>query len=152
MTCSSDLFGPAPMGYVHAMRFSEADDSSGHLIDAYGPEGILIGGRRFTRGLILTPARLQEGWGPANAADLTVEHIEALLRIDPDVAVQVVVLGTGARQIFPDAELYYAVVGRGVGFEVMDTGAACRTFNILVTEGRRVVAGLLPWTADPYPE
>ncbi len=125
------------------MRFSEADGSSGQLIDAYGKEGILIGGRRFTQGLIVTPNRVQEGWGPAHPAALTVEHLDALLAIEPET--QVIVLGTGETQVFPDPALYFAVIGRGVGFEVMDTGAACRTYNILLSEGRRVVAGLLPW-------
>jgi uncharacterized protein len=125
------------------MRFSEADGSSGQLIDAYGGEGILIGGRRFTRGLIVTPNQVQEGWGPARPADLTVEHLDALLAIEPET--QVIVLGTGETQVFPDPALYFAVIGRGIGFEVMDTGAACRTYNILISEGRRVVAGLLPW-------
>ncbi|MFB1489942.1 MULTISPECIES: Mth938-like domain-containing protein [unclassified Thiocapsa] len=125
------------------MKFSQADGSSGHLIDAYGSEGILIGGRRFTRGLIVTPSRVEEGWGPAQPADLTVEHLEALIAIEPEI--QIIVLGTGEIQVFPDPALYFAVIGRGVGFEVMDTGAACRTYNILMSEGRRVVAGLLPW-------
>lgn len=131
------------MGYVRPMKFSQADGSSGHLIDAYGSEGILIGGRRFTRGLIVTPSRVEEGWGPAQPADLTVEHLEALIAIEPEI--QIIVLGTGEIQVFPDPALYFAVIGRGVGFEVMDTGAACRTYNILMSEGRRVVAGLLPW-------
>ncbi|WP_296810995.1 Mth938-like domain-containing protein [Thiocapsa sp.] len=126
------------------MRFSEADSSSGQLIDAYGKEGIRIGGRRFTRGLIVTPNRVEEGWGPADPADLTVEHLDALIAIEPGI--QVIVLGTGETQVFPDPALYFAVIGRGVGFEVMDTGAACRTYNILMSEGRRVVAGLLPWS------
>jgi uncharacterized protein len=137
------LFNRAAFGYVRAMRFSEADGSSGQLIDAYGKDGVLIGGRRFTRGLIVTPSRVEEGWGPAYPADLTVEHLDALIAIDPET--RVIVLGTGATQVFPDPALYFAVIGRGVGFEVMDTGAACRTYNILVSEGRRVVAGLLPW-------
>jgi uncharacterized protein len=125
------------------MRFSEADGSSGLPIEAYGSAGILIGGRRFTRGLIVTPNRVEEGWGPAHPDDLTVEHLDALLAIESET--QVIVLGTGEIQVFPDPALLFSVIGRGVGFEVMDTGAACRTYNILMSEGRHVVAGLLPW-------
>ena len=53
-------------------------------------------------------------------------------------------LGTGAVQVFPAPALYRALTAQRVGIEVMDTGAACRTYNILLAEGRRVVAGLLP--------
>lgn len=126
------------------MRFSEADASSGPLIEAYDREGILIAGRRFTRGLIVTPRRIREDWGPSHPAELRIEHLEALLAIEAET--QVILLGTGDTQVFPDPALGFAVLGRGVGFEVMDTGAACRTYNILISEGRRVVAGLLPRT------
>lgn len=142
---SARLFAPGPLGYVRHMKFSEADNSGGALIDAYGSDGILIDGRRFTGGLAITPRRVYEGWGPTTPADLTVEHLDELLDLEPGSDAQVLVLGTGATQIFPDPALYFSVVGRGIGFEVMDTGAACRTYNILISEGRRVVAGLLPW-------
>jgi uncharacterized protein len=137
------LFLNRRIGYGRAMRFSEADDSGGNLIDAYGSEGIVIGGRRFTRGLIVTPQRVLDDWGPADPASLRLAHLEALLEQAPDA--QVMVLGTGAYQVFPDPTLYVAITRRGVGLEVMDTGAACRTYNILMSEGRRVVAGLMPW-------
>lgn len=129
------------------MRFSEADSSGGHRIDAYGVEGISIGGRCFTRGLILTPERVHEGWGPAQGADLSRPHIDELLAFASAAPVQVVVLGTGGAQVFPDPACYAAVLGCGIGIEIMDTGAACRTYNILMSEGRSVVAGLLPWGA-----
>ncbi|NEX21391.1 Xcc1710-like domain-containing protein [Thiorhodococcus mannitoliphagus] len=121
------------------MRFAEADDSSGHLVEGYGPEGILVGGRRFRSSLILAPDRIVEDWGPSSAAVLAREHLETLLALDP----QLIVLGTGDTQVFPPPEVYFWVMERGVGIEVMDTGAACRTYNILMSEGRRVAAGLI---------
>ena len=71
---------------------------------------------------------------------MTEAHIDALLELDP----QVILLGTGARQIFPAMALLARGLARSIGIEVMDTGAACRTYNILMAEGRQVVAGLLP--------
>ena len=128
------------MGYVAHMKFSQADPGDGYLIEGYEPGRILIDGKFFVSGLILTPRRLLPAWGPQVAADLTEAHIDALLELDP----QVILLGTGARQIFPAMALLARGLTRGIGIEVMDTGAACRTYNILMAEGRQVVAGLLP--------
>jgi uncharacterized protein len=122
------------------MRFAEADDSGGYLVQGYGPEGIHIGGRTYVRGLILTPARIIEDWGPDRVDSLDAGHLQPLI----DLAPEVIVIGTGPAQVFPDPGLYFAVLERGIGCEVMDTGAACRTYNILMAEGRRVAAGLLP--------
>ena len=83
---------------------------------------------------------------------MTLKHLDALIAIEPET--RIIVLGTGETQVFPDPALYFAVIGRGIGFEVMDTGAACRTYNILISEGRRVVAGLMPLAlnhAEPRP-
>lgn len=123
------------------MKFSEADERSGYLIQAYGREGVRVGGRLYQTGLIVMSERLIVPWGPEQAADLTVEHLDALLAFAP----QVIVLGTGETQIFPDPAITFRALEQGVGIEIMDTGAACRTCNILMTEGRRVVAGLLPY-------
>ena len=125
------------------MRFTETDDSGSNLVQAYGPEGIRIGGRTYRGGLILTPGRTIPDWGPLDAARLGPGHLQALFDLDPEV----IVLGTGAAQVFPAPSLYRILTARRVGIEVMDTGAACRTYNILMAEGRRVVAGLLPLRA-----
>jgi len=122
------------------MNFSQADPGDGYLVEAYEPGRIQIDGRFFTVGLILTPRQLVPDWGPARAEDLSLTHLEALLALEP----QVILLGTGARQVFPSAALLAAVWTRGIGIEVMDTGAACRTYNLLMGEGRAVVAGLMP--------
>ncbi|MBK1701744.1 Mth938-like domain-containing protein [Thiococcus pfennigii] len=121
------------------MRFAEADEADGLLIQGYEPGAIRVAGRVYREGLILSPRRLVPGWGPATAARLAPSDIEALLAFDP----QVIVLGTGERQVFPAAALLAAAQARRIGIEVMDTGAACRTYNILVGEGRNVVAGLM---------
>lgn len=122
------------------MKFSEADNTNGYLIDAYDAQGVMIGKQRYTQGLIVTPTQIIAPWS-LQPTDLTAEFIDELLAFAP----QIIVLGTGNRQVFPDPSLYFAVMERGIGFEVMDTGAACRTYNILIADGRRVVAGLMPF-------
>lgn len=123
------------------MRFAESDDSSGYLVQAYGPEGIRIGARLYTRGLILAPQRIVEDWGPARLELLDAGHLQPAIDLQPEL----IVLGTGRSQAFPAPAIYANALALGIGFEAMDTGAACRTYNILASEGRRVVAALLPW-------
>ncbi|MCG6863036.1 MAG: Mth938-like domain-containing protein [Chromatiaceae bacterium] len=121
------------------MKFAEADTGSGHLILGYEPGRILIGNRAYSNGLVVSPERVVTGWGPERPEDFSAEHFEAIIELDP----QVVILGTGERQVFPDPLAYLALLRQGLGVEVMDTGAACRTYNILMSEGRKVVAGLI---------
>lgn len=123
------------------MRFAESD-SGGHRIEAYGCEGIRVAGRTLTTGLILTPEQLIEDWGPREVSALDAGHLRPLIELKPEL----VVLGTGATQVFPEPSVYLAILELGIGFEIMDTGAACRTYNILMAEGRRVAAALLPLT------
>ncbi len=77
-------------------------------------------------------------WPPAQLDALRPEHLEAIFDLEPEV----VLLGTGERQRFPPADIRAAFAARRVGLEVMDLGAACRTYNILVQEERRAVAAL----------
>ncbi|AHF03255.1 hypothetical protein MARPU_04670 [Marichromatium purpuratum 984] len=123
------------------MKFAQTEDADSNRVQGYGPQGTQIRDRRYTHALLVSAERLDPDWGPARAEALTPEHIAALLEGDP----QVIVIGTGARQVFPDPAVYREAIARGVGVEFMDTGAACRTFNILLAEDRRVVAGLLPY-------
>jgi uncharacterized protein len=121
------------------MNFAEADSGEGHFIEAYEHGRIQIDGRAYAEGLIVSPDRIITGWGPDSSAELTEAHMTPLIELDP----QVVVIGTGATQVFPDPGLYFPLLRRGVGVEIMDTGAACRTYNILMSEGRRIAAALM---------
>lgn len=121
------------------MRFSEADHTGGYLIQGYEAGLIRVAGQTYHEGLIVTPHQVTPGWGPATASALGAEHIEPLAALDP----QVIVLGTGQQQILAVPGIYALAYARGIGIEVMSTGAACRTYNILLGEGRKVVAGLL---------
>lgn len=95
--------------------------------------------RQVTRSAIITPDDLVEEWRPNEPAEIAVEHMQPVLAFAPEI----VILGTGRRLCFPASEVIQACHQAGAGFEVMDTGAACRTYNILAAEGRRVVAALL---------
>jgi uncharacterized protein len=92
-----------------------------------------------TESLILTGRQLITEWEPNQLPELSVAHMEVVLSLDPEL----VLLGTGARQQFPAMDILVTLHRAQIGVEVMDTAAACRTFNILVAEGRHVVAALL---------
>lgn len=91
------------------------------------------------RSFILTPAHLQTDWAATQPEALDAATLEPLLALEPEL----VLLGTGDRQVFPPAEAMAACLTRGVGIEVMTNDAAARTFHILAGEGRRVVAGFI---------
>lgn len=95
--------------------------------------------RTLQASFIITPDTLVEGWPVRDAAALAVGDLDPLLALDPEL----IVLGTGARQAFPPPETMAACLARGVGLEAMTNAAAARTFNVLASEGRRVVAGFV---------
>ncbi len=106
---------------------------------AYGPGYVEVNGRRYERSLLVLPDRIVADWAPESFAALAPAHLEALVAAAPEV----VLLGTGAVLRFPAPEITRALVEARIGLEVMDAPAACRTFNILVAEGRSVAAALL---------
>lgn len=99
----------------------------------------LVNEGRLTRSFIIAPNQLIEDWPVSTADQLDVASIDALLSLKPEV----ILLGTGAAQAFPSAEVMAACLQRGIGIECMTSAAAARTFNVLAGEGRRVVAGFL---------
>lgn len=109
------------------------------MIRACGPGQLRIGDRTHTSSVIVTATVLIAPWRPTSAEDLSPPDFEPLLGLAPEV----VLLGTGPRQQFPHAELLRILHQRRIGIEVMDTSAACRTYNVLVTEGRNVAAALI---------
>ena len=94
---------------------------------------------QITESLILTNRHIITDWEPDQLHELTAAHMEVVLSLDPEL----VLLGTGARQQFPAMEILAALQRAQIGVEIMDTAAACRTFNILIAEGRHVAAALL---------
>ncbi|WP_310451788.1 Mth938-like domain-containing protein [Sulfuritalea sp.] len=108
-------------------------------ITAYDAEHIAVNGRRLTRSFLLTPQRLIEDWPPASFDSLTESDLQAVAELDCPI----VLLGTGPRQRFPAPVLLRSLIERRMGVEVMDSHAACRTYNILMAEGRDVAAALI---------
>ena len=97
---------------------------------------IVIGDRQYAGNLGLLPDRLIENWPDRPLAELDMADLQKIL----DHAPEMVLAGTGWSNVLPPRELVFALARRGIGLEVMDTPAACRTFNILVGEGRRPAA------------
>ncbi len=109
------------------------------IVAALGADWIRIGTTEYRDNIILTPDAVFPGWAPDGFSALTEAAFAGLRQYDPEI----VLLGTGTRQQFPHAGLVRALTDARIGVEPMDTRAACRTFNILVAEGRRVVAALI---------
>lgn len=121
------------------MKLHRDNPYTQNRIRAYGPGEIRINETGYHQSLIVGPRAVELENLPVNLASLEPRHLDRLLAHAPEI----ILLGTGAQLIFPSRELLLRVQERGVGMEVMDTGAACRTFNVLLAEDRMVVALLL---------
>lgn len=116
----------------------ERPDYTWFLRGADGAQA-LVNDRVLTRSFFLAPETLVEDWAVHDARALTAALLEPLLALQPEV----IVLGTGAAQVFPPAAALAACLTRGVGVEVMGNAAAARTYSVLAGEGRRVVVGFI---------
>lgn len=125
--------------YLSRMKFSVADQSNGNTIQAYTDDSVVVHGVTFSKSLVIMADRIIPDWRPDSFQSLNEEDFAAFVELRPDL----VVLGTGQQQRFPDPRLYRALINAGIGVEVMTTPAACRTYNILTSEGRKVIGALL---------
>jgi uncharacterized protein len=98
-----------------------------------------VNDRILTGSFVLAPDRLIEDWPVSDVRALSVVDLELLWALQPEV----ILLGSGERQAFPSAQTMAACLARGIGLETMTNAAAARTFNVLASEGRRVVAGFV---------
>jgi uncharacterized protein len=108
-------------------------------ITAYDAGHVAVNGRPLKRSFLLTPHRLIEDWPPLSFDSLTADDLAAVA----ELACPIVLLGTGSRQRFPAPSLLRDLAARRIGVEVMDSHAACRTYNILMAEGREVAAAVI---------
>ena len=121
------------------MKFAQDNQDEGFVITAYGENSISINGKSFKQSLIITRTKLNENWELSAIELLQADHINQILAFKPEL----IIIGTGDKLIFPAVEVYSGIIEHGIGVDFMDTRAACRTYNILMSEGRDVVAGLI---------
>ena len=120
------------------MKMHQALGLGKNLFTGYGQGHVLINAERHDGNLIVTPDSVQ-AWGVENFEQLSEEHFRMLLDLQPEV----VLFGSGAGLRFFHPRLMAALTNAGIGVDIMDTQAACRTFNILMAEDRRVIAAIL---------
>ncbi len=121
------------------MKFAQDSQDEGYVITAYGDDNISINGKTFEQSIIITRTKLNESWDVSAIELLQTQHIKQILAFNPEL----IIIGTGNKLVFPAVEVYSAVIKHGIGIDFMDTRAACRTYNILMSEGRNIVTGLI---------
>lgn len=118
--------------------FDLDENPSIYQIRAFKPGLIQINEKTFTQSVIVSPHQLLD-WAPQTIGELTIDALKPVLAFQPDI----LLIGTGNQHIFIAVEIYGELINRGIGVEVMDTRAACRTYNALSSENRNVVAALI---------
>lgn len=135
------------------MQFSQERDLSSYTIRSYSIEAIRVvtpfdrgaesgdGPQEvvLTESFIMTPEQLIRNWPPQQVDDLNADHFETITQLQPEV----ILLGTGESLSFPEQALTLNIMAQGIGVEVMDSAAACRTYNIIMNEGRNVAVAMI---------
>ena len=121
------------------MPLAEDKITSRYSISAYSPDGIVVNNQNYRQSLVLSAQTINSPWPVRSISELDESSLQIVLDMNPEV----VLLGTGERQQFPEARIFALLGQAGIGLEVMNNGALCRTFNILVAEDRAVVAAIM---------
>ena len=121
------------------MKLHSSSTQQYQTVTGYDDSGVEINAERFNYSLLVMPEVAPRAWPVENFAALSAEHFEQIAQDGPDV----VILGTGARQRFVHPRLIASLSSRHVGVESMDSKAACRTYNVLMGEGRKVTLALI---------
>ena len=121
------------------MKLQPDKQPSLNTVSAYGPNYIEINAQRYTNSLLLSPESPVIEWSCTRFEDIKTEDFEQIAKLEPAV----VIFGSGERIRFPKPALIAPLITRNIGIETMDLQAACRTYNVLMAEGRKVVAALL---------
>ena len=129
------IAGPKPP--ERAIKFTR-ETADTHLVTAWQQGGLRIGDEWIRTHVIVTADRIVRDWQATDPEDLAPHDLEAALASDPDI----ILLGTGETLRRPRLDLMALMAKRRIGIEIMDTPAACRTYNVLVHEGRCVAAAL----------
>ncbi len=133
------------------MKFSRELSEGLYTIQAYQDNEVVVNSPRredkgdeegrvtLTQSFVISPRRLLKEWAPTAVNEVEKKHLSAIAELD----LEVLLVGTGKQLRFPAGEQLAALVSLGIGYEVMDTPAACRTYNILAGEGRKVGAAII---------
>jgi uncharacterized protein len=121
------------------LKLHLSGDSRRNTFTAYGKGYVAVNGVRYESSLVVLPDRVIDHWDVASVEALTQDSVGELADLKPEL----ILLGTGDSLRFPNSELLAVLLSAGIGTEVMDTHAACRTYNILAQEGRNVAAALV---------
>lgn len=121
------------------MKFEREQAEGRNTVTGYGDGYVEISRKRYAASLVVTGERLVTDWPATSVTALSADHLAAIVQLEPEI----VLLGTGAKFAFPEPALLAPLYKAGIGVEVMDTPAACRTYNILLGEGRNVAAALI---------
>ncbi len=119
------------------MKFT-LETSDVNLISAWEPDAVRVGKEWYRGHLILSSQRILSDWTVTAPDRLQANDLSAAIELDPEI----ILLGTGNHQALPDIDLMAELADQGIGLEIMDTPAACRTYNVLIHESRNVVAAL----------
>jgi uncharacterized protein len=121
------------------LKLNSAIPGSTKLFTGYEDDHVMVSRERFNTSIVVMTEVVRTDWNVANFDALNEAHFEYFLALKPEV----LLLGTGAQQRFPHPRLYRKLTNAGIGVECMTTPAACRTYNILAEEDRKVVAAIL---------
>jgi uncharacterized protein len=121
------------------MKIQLQNGGGRNVIRGCGPGEVTVNETVYRRSLVVAPDRIVEDWPPLSFDDLAAGHFALLAALAPEI----ILLGTGARHQFPAPVHTLPLIRAGIGLEIMDTAAACRTYNVILEDGRRVVAALL---------
>lgn len=117
----------------------QLNNAGGNVVQAADVGWVRIDGTDLRKSLLVSQDRLQKNWDVTSVTELGETQAQQLLEFQPEL----VIVGTGAQLVFPDRTFLLPFLQNGIGCEVMDTLAACRTYNVLLGEGRAVLAALI---------
>lgn len=121
------------------MKLSEDYSAGTYIIRSYAEDKIEVNNASYESSLVISNTKLITDWSIDSIDQMTHEHWQALIEPGPEV----ILIGTGKSLVFPHPSSYRPAIERGIGVEFMDSGAACRTYNILLSEDRFVIAGII---------
>jgi uncharacterized protein len=121
------------------MKLHLASNGGNNQFTGYGEGYVAVNNQRYERSIVVAPSAIHDQWNVLGIDAIDTAQIDFLINLAPEI----LLLGTGARQRFPQPALLKTLMTARIGLEVMDTPAACRTYNILCAEGRNVMAAVL---------